>query len=112
MDLELLRHSTAHVMAAAICRLYENVQLDIGPATDAGFYYDFDLPHRLVPEDFVLIEREMAKVVAENLPYLFRSIALNGGPKRLYAQEMGRTEEIFFSPRDKRTEEYISGRFG
>ena len=56
-------------MAAAVCRLYENVQLDIGPATDGGFYYDFDLAHRLVPEDFPLIEREMAKLVAENLPF-------------------------------------------
>jgi threonyl-tRNA synthetase len=56
-------------MAAAVCRLYENVKLDIGPATDGGFYYDFDLPHRLAPEDFPLIEREMAKIVAEDLPF-------------------------------------------
>ncbi len=69
MDLELLRHSTAHVMAAAICRLYGNVQLDIGPSTDSGFYYDFDLPHRLVPEDFPLIEAEMAKIIGENEPF-------------------------------------------
>ncbi len=51
-DLDTLRHSTAHVMAAAVCRLFDDVQLDIGPATDDGFYYDFDLPHRLAPEDF------------------------------------------------------------
>ena len=69
MDLEILRHSTAHVMAAAICRLFGNVQLDIGPSTDNGFYYDFDLPHRLGPEDFPLIEAEMAKIVAENVPF-------------------------------------------
>jgi threonyl-tRNA synthetase len=69
LDLEILRHSTAHVMAAAICRLYEKVQLDIGPATDAGFYYDFDLSHRFTPEDFPLIEREMAKIVGENLSF-------------------------------------------
>ncbi|MEI6516164.1 MAG: threonine--tRNA ligase, partial [bacterium] len=69
LDLEILRHSTAHVMAAAVCRLYEKVQLDIGPSTDAGFYYDFDLPHRFTPEDFPLIEREMAKIVAENVPF-------------------------------------------
>ena len=69
MDLELLRHSTAHVMAAAICRLYGNVQLDIGPSTESGFYYDFDLPHRLVPEDFPLIEAEMAKIIGENEPF-------------------------------------------
>ena len=69
MDLETLRHSTAHVMAAAICRLYENVQLDIGPAIDSGFYYDFDLSKRLTPEDFPAIEAEMARIVAANLPF-------------------------------------------
>ncbi len=69
MDLELLRHSTAHVMAAAVSRLYENVQLDIGPATDSGFYYDFDLPHRLAPEDFPAIEAAMADIVRQDLPF-------------------------------------------
>lgn len=64
-----MRHSTAHVMAAAVCRLFENVQLDIGPATDSGFYYDFDLPHRLAPEDFARIEEEMRKIIAENHPF-------------------------------------------
>jgi threonyl-tRNA synthetase len=69
LDLETLRHSTAHVMAAAICRLYENVQLDIGPAIESGFYYDFDLSNRLTPEDFPKIEAEMARIVAENAPF-------------------------------------------
>jgi len=69
LDLERLRHSTAHVMAAAVCRLYEDVRLDIGPATDNGFYYDFDLPRRLTPEDFPAIEAEMARIAAEDLPF-------------------------------------------
>jgi len=56
-------------MAAAVCRLYEQVQLDIGPATDDGFYYDFDLPHRLSPEDFPRIEKEMARIVSEDLEF-------------------------------------------
>jgi threonyl-tRNA synthetase len=60
------RHSAAHVMAAAVCRLYPDARLDIGPATDDGFYYDFDMEHRLVPEDFPAIEAEMARIVAEN----------------------------------------------
>jgi threonyl-tRNA synthetase len=64
-----MRHSAAHVMAAAVCRLHENVKLDIGPATDDGFYYDFDLPARISPDDFPAIEAEMAKIVAENLPF-------------------------------------------
>jgi threonyl-tRNA synthetase len=64
-----MRHSAAHVMAAAICRLFDHVRLDIGPATDDGFYYDFDLPHRLVPEDLPAIEQEMARLVKANLPF-------------------------------------------
>lgn len=63
MDLERVRHSVAHVMAAAVCRLFDGVKLDIGPATDDGFYYDFDLPHRITPEDFPAIEGEMRRIV-------------------------------------------------
>jgi threonyl-tRNA synthetase len=68
LDLEQLRHTTAHVMAAAVCRLFENVQLDIGPATETGFYYDFDIPRRITPEDFDAIEKEMEKIISANLP--------------------------------------------
>jgi len=64
-----MRHSAAHVMAAAVCRLFEDVQLDIGPPTEDGFYYDFDMPHRLTPEDFESIEAEMNKIVAEDQPF-------------------------------------------
>ncbi|MCF7818814.1 MAG: threonine--tRNA ligase [Kiritimatiellales bacterium] len=68
-DLEKMRHSAAHVMAAAVCRLFGDVQLDIGPSTDDGFYYDFELEARLTPEDFERIEAEMQKIVAEDLPF-------------------------------------------
>jgi threonyl-tRNA synthetase len=68
-DLERMRHSTAHVMAAAVCRLYDNVQLDIGPSTDDGFYYDFDLPDRITPEDFKRIEDEMHRIIKEDHPF-------------------------------------------
>ncbi len=64
-----MRHSAAHVMAAAVCRLFPGVRLDIGPATDDGFYYDFDLEHRLGPEDFGRIEAEMAAIVREDHPF-------------------------------------------
>ncbi len=69
IPVETLRHSTAHVMAAAVCRLYKDVQLDIGPAVENGFYYDFDLPERITPEDFETIEAEMKKIVDEDLPF-------------------------------------------
>lgn len=64
-----MRHSTAHVMAAAVCKLFDQVRCDIGPATADGFYYDFDLPHRLTPEDFSAIEREMTRIIAANVPF-------------------------------------------
>ena len=69
MDINALRHSVAHVMAAAVCRLFERVKLDIGPATEEGFYYDFDLPHRITPEDFPAIEKEMAKIIEADIPF-------------------------------------------
>ncbi len=56
-------------MAWAVMNLYENVKLDIGPATDEGFYYDFDMPHRLVPEDLPVIEAEMARLAKLAVPF-------------------------------------------
>ena len=56
-------------MAAAVCRLFDNVQLDIGPSTETGFYYDFDLPKRIGPEDFTAIEKEMSRIIGLNLPF-------------------------------------------
>jgi len=69
ISIETLRHSTAHVMAAAVCRIYDNVQLDIGPSVENGFYYDFDLTDRITPDDFEKIEAEMKKIVKEDLPF-------------------------------------------
>ena len=65
-DLDRLRHSCAHVLATAVLRLWPDTKLDIGPPTEEGFYYDFDLKHRFSPEDFIAIESEMKKVIKEN----------------------------------------------
>src|SRR3954454_3209381 len=66
-ELQRIRHSCAHIMATAVLRLWPEALLDIGPPTDEGFYYDFDLAgHRFAPEDFPKIEEEMKKVVKEN----------------------------------------------
>src|SRR5947207_6194161 len=66
-ELQRIRHSCAHIMATAVTRLWPDAMLDIGPPTDEGFYYDFDVPsHRFSPEDFPKIEEEMKKVVKEN----------------------------------------------
>ena len=66
---EMRRHSAAHLMARAVQNVFENVQVDIGPATDDGFYYDFDLPHRIAPEDFPKIEEEIARLIALDEPF-------------------------------------------
>ncbi len=65
---EIYRHSAAHILAQAVKRLYEDVKLGIGPAVEDGFYYDFDLPHQLTPEDLPAIEEEMKSIVEEDLP--------------------------------------------
>ena len=64
--LSRIRHSCAHVLATAVLRIWPDAKLDIGPPTDEGFYYDFDLEHRFTPDDFEKIEAEMKKVVKEN----------------------------------------------
>ena len=64
--LETLRHSCSHVLATAILRLYPETQLDIGPPTDNGFYYDIDLEKKLDANDLEAIEQEMKKVIKEN----------------------------------------------
>ena len=67
--LGVMRHSAAHVMARAIMRLYDGVQLAFGPTIENGFYYDFDLPHSLSEEDFPAIEAEMKKIIKEKEPF-------------------------------------------
>jgi threonyl-tRNA synthetase len=64
--LEELRHSCSHILATAVLRLFPTTQLDIGPPTDQGFYYDFDTDHRFTAEDLEAIEAEMRKVIKEN----------------------------------------------
>ncbi|MGJ3205115.1 threonine--tRNA ligase [Geobacillus thermoleovorans] len=65
--LDILRHSTAHLMAQAIKRMYGNVKLGVGPVIENGFYYDIDIEHKLTPDDLPKIEAEMRKIVKENL---------------------------------------------
>jgi len=68
-SLHVLRHSTAHVMAEAICKLFPETQLVYGPSLDDGFYYDIDLPRSITPDDFSRIEDEMAKIIKEKRPF-------------------------------------------
>ncbi len=73
-DLERLRHSCAHILATAICRLWPNAQLAGGPAVENGFYYDVDLDHKISTEDFETIEAEMKKIVKENQTFERRTV--------------------------------------
>ena len=66
--LEILRHSTAHLMAQAIKRLYGDVKLGVGPVIESGFYYDIDMEQPLTPEDLPKIEKEMQRIIDSNLP--------------------------------------------
>ncbi len=67
--LPLYRHSTAHLLAAAVTQLFPGAQCGIGPATDEGFFYDFIVERPFVPEDFDAIEKKMKALAAEDLPY-------------------------------------------
>ncbi|MDR1281951.1 MAG: threonine--tRNA ligase [Opitutaceae bacterium] len=67
--LEEIRHSSAHILATAILRLFPEAQLDIGPPTDSGFYYDIDLEHKLTLDDLARIEAEMKHIIDENQPF-------------------------------------------
>jgi threonyl-tRNA synthetase len=67
--LTLLRHSTAHLMAAAVTNLFPGAQCGIGPATDEGFFYDFIVDRPFVPEDLEAIEQKMRDLAQQDLPY-------------------------------------------
>jgi threonyl-tRNA synthetase len=69
-----LRHSCSHVLATAMLRVFPETQLDIGPPTETGFYYDFDLDHKLTAEDLAKIEAEMKKVIDENQAFTRREV--------------------------------------
>ncbi len=65
--IDIMRHSTAHTMAQAIKRLYKNVKFGVGPVIEEGFYYDIDMDESLTPEDLPKIEKEMQRIIDENL---------------------------------------------
>ena len=65
---DAFRHTSSHILAQAVLRLFPDAKLGIGPSIETGFYYDFDVPHPFTPEDLEKIEAEMAKIVAEDYP--------------------------------------------
>ena len=73
--LEIIRHSTSHVMADAVQKLFPGTKVTIGPAIDNGFYYDFDSPHRFSQEDFEAIEQKMHEIVKAKLPFVRKEVS-------------------------------------
>lgn len=62
-NIETIRHSLSHILAAAVLEMFSEAKLGIGPAIDTGFYYDFDLPRTLIPEDLPILEDKMKKII-------------------------------------------------
>lgn len=67
--LEVLRHSASHILAAAVLEMFPETKFAIGPSVEDGFYYDFDLPRTLIPEDLELLEKKMAKIIKANYAF-------------------------------------------
>ncbi|WP_028400928.1 threonine--tRNA ligase [Ectobacillus panaciterrae] len=72
---EILRHSTAHLLAQALKRLYKDVKLGIGPVIEKGFYYDIDMPESITVEDLPKIEKEMERIAKENLEIMRKEVS-------------------------------------
>ena len=85
-------HTTAHIMAQAVSRLFKNVKFAIGPAIDEGFYYDFDLEKPIKEEDLVKIENEMKKIIKEDLPVQKKVLPSNEALD--YMQSHGQTYKV------------------
>jgi len=84
--LEMVRHSAAHVMAEAVQSLFSDVKFGIGPAIENGFYYDFDLPRSLIPDDLPLIEAKMAEIIASDTPFVRQEVTKEEARQLLAAQ--------------------------
>ncbi len=110
--LEILRHSTAHLTAQAIKRLFPDVKLGIGPVIEGGFYYDIDSPTPITAEDLPAIEKEMKKIIAENLEVERKNVS-RAEAQALY-EEIGdeyKLELLEAIPADEQVSIYYQGEF-
>jgi threonyl-tRNA synthetase len=110
--LEIIRHSTAHLMAQAIKRLYPETKLGIGPVIEGGFYYDIDSEHTFTPEDLPLIEKEMKKLTGENLEVIRKEVSRDEA-KKIY-EEVGdeyKLELLEAIPEGEQVSIYEQGEF-
>lgn len=80
-DLEILRHSAAHVLASAVLEMFPEAKFGIGPAIENGFYYDFELPRTLIPEDLEILENKMKKIIKANYKFEQAEISIADAKK-------------------------------
>ena len=92
-QLDTMRHSVSHVMAEAVLSIFPDAKFAIGPVIEDGFYYDFDLPRPLTPEDLPTIEKKMGEIVKANLPFEHREIT-KADAKKLFAGQPYKLELI------------------
>ncbi|MBS4216882.1 threonine--tRNA ligase [Bacillus sp. FJAT-49711] len=108
--LEILRHSTAHLMAQAVKRLFPDVKLGVGPVIENGFYYDMDLDHSITPEDLPIIEKEMKKIINENIEIVREEVSRDEA-KQKFAHDEYKQELIDAIPADEKVTIYEQGDF-
>jgi threonyl-tRNA synthetase len=80
-NLEILRHSASHVLAAAVLEMFPEAKFGIGPAIENGFYYDFDLPRTLIPEDLPILEEKIKAIIKANYPFERAEISIDEAQK-------------------------------
>jgi threonyl-tRNA synthetase len=108
-ELEIMRHSASHVMAEAVLELFPEARFAIGPAIEDGFYYDFDLPRSLTPEDLPVIEKKMAEIIKANLPFKRREINKEEA-RKLFASQPYKLE-LLEEISDEKVSVYEQGKF-
>ncbi len=81
-----LRHSTSHIMAQAVLELFPNAKLGIGPAIEDGFYYDFELPRAITPEDLPVLESRMREIIESRYPFVRSEISIDEARRRFANQ--------------------------
>lgn len=108
--LEVLRHSTAHLMAQALKRLYGDVKFGVGPVIDGGFYYDFDMDEKVSSDDFEKIEKTMKQIVDENHK-IERKVVSREEAKSFFKDDPYKLELIDAIPEDESVTLYSQGEF-
>ncbi|MCD6472331.1 threonine--tRNA ligase [Candidatus Aerophobetes bacterium] len=110
-SLDILRHSTAHIMAQAVKRIFPQVKLGIGPSIKDGFYYDFDLEGDLLSKNLSRIEEEMEKIIKENLPFKRRVVDKREAERVFKKREEPYKLEILNQIKDDKVSLYQQGEF-